>query len=447
MAVTITNNPNTLNASRRYIRFTATSNRLASLAYTTITVDASGGFCRYTLGAGHGVLADDVITGTLFEAYFNVRQKVTAKTATEIITDLAFPTSTTDVIGTVTRTNDNFKLRCLVKVGATTVATLYKQAVSSVFTFYVERSIDTLITYTIPVSAILQSPCVNHYSTFTIEVAEYFDNKDGLSTLCADAAATSSAYNAIKASRTDIEPMAITFYDVSAVGGGNFLSTNPDDYTDRIYNKAMKPLCFYSNSITDITVNYRQYDAAFGVIASLTSVQTLTGKYGIIDVGKLIASTTRYLLVWLTKTSTGATISGTQSYMVDWKSYSNRVGVYFINRNGAWERFDFTQDYETYDEQDKRELRRKLSYGYTSASRSKETFYSQPKQMFSIKSHFVSYATALWLHQLAESKQVFLESGGGGLYPLNNIEMDIPANLDNTQLIQVTFKAELYNIV
>lgn len=114
MAITITTSPSLLNASGHPIIFEATSNRDSADAVSVTSVSSgTGAFARYAV-ASHTYLVGDIITGSGFTGIntaYNVRQTVTVISGTYFETDLAFVATATGA-GTMTRSNDNFQLKC-----------------------------------------------------------------------------------------------------------------------------------------------------------------------------------------------------------------------------------------------------------------------------------------------------------------------------------------------
>jgi len=452
MSVTITATPNSLNASRRYIRYWIGSDRYDSTAVTGVTLaDNGSSFCRYSkAGIGANYKVGDVLTPTLYSNPTMVRQTITVIDGANawVDTDLTFVAATmTDLSGTVTRTNDNFKVRARVYVAGTLVATLYKQAVAARFEFYIERIVDAYLSYTLPTQGAVNivTPQANHIKEFYVIFDEYYDNAAGLSTLCTDAAVTSSTYNSVKASRKDTEAVISSTYDLASTVS-KFLTNSPNNYVQEIFDKEEVGLNFFCTAHANVKLGWKVYDAAFNVLGSgLTAAVALSGKYGYLPVNQFAIATDKYIDVWV-EDNAGNKISEYFKFKISTKKFAKTVRVMWLNRLGGWDWFDFNYDYQLIQDEEKFEIKRKLNYGYTASSRAKETVYCDPIQSFLIRSKYVTKAVAEWLFELKSSKQVYMNNVANQYYPLNNIEMDIPLIEDDTHLIQVEFKAEIGQI-
>lgn len=114
MAITINTAPVLLNAAYHPIIFEVSSDRYASDVYSITSVSSgTGAFARYAV-ASHTYKVGDIVTGSAFtstSAAYNVRQTVTVISGSYFETDLAFVTGGTGA-GTMTRTNDNFQMKC-----------------------------------------------------------------------------------------------------------------------------------------------------------------------------------------------------------------------------------------------------------------------------------------------------------------------------------------------
>lgn len=114
MAITINTAPSLINAAWHPIIYEVTSDRYASTAVAVTGVSSgTGAKARYAV-ASHSYLVGDVITGSGFTGAgtaYNVRQTVTVINAAWFETDLDFATGGTGA-GTITRTNDNFQIKC-----------------------------------------------------------------------------------------------------------------------------------------------------------------------------------------------------------------------------------------------------------------------------------------------------------------------------------------------
>lgn len=114
MAITINTFPALINAAWHPIIYEVSSDRYDSNPVSVTGVTAgTGSFARYAV-ASHTYKVGDVVTGSGFTGaqagYLNDRQTVTAVSALYFETDLYFPFTATT--GTMTRTNDNFQIKC-----------------------------------------------------------------------------------------------------------------------------------------------------------------------------------------------------------------------------------------------------------------------------------------------------------------------------------------------
>ena len=109
MAVTIFSTPASEVSGYRPIIWDIQSDRFGEqIATVTAIADDGGGFAKYTTSPAHSILVGDVVTPNMFATVYNVRQTVTAVTATTITTDFVFSVTST---GPLTRTNTGFQIR------------------------------------------------------------------------------------------------------------------------------------------------------------------------------------------------------------------------------------------------------------------------------------------------------------------------------------------------
>src|SRR3990167_6595233 len=189
MAITITSSPAELVAGLRPVAFTATSDRESALTYVNTalasTTGAAGGYTRYTVA--NTLKVDDIITGSGFSttsyADFNTRQRVRAVNAAYFDTDLIWVNNADiNLIGTITRTNDDFKIKCEVKINGTILDTpVYRVSFNNVFTFNIAKFLTSYLNYKILAigsSVVIQGTLPNNMITFVVRLNEYWNNVD-----------------------------------------------------------------------------------------------------------------------------------------------------------------------------------------------------------------------------------------------------------------------------
>ena len=114
MAISIYSLPPNIAAAWRPVIFEVTSDRYDNAARAVSAVSSgTGTFARYATGA-HTFKVGDVVTGSTFigiNVAYNVKQTVTVISGAYIETDLLFVATATGA-GVITRTNNNFQVRC-----------------------------------------------------------------------------------------------------------------------------------------------------------------------------------------------------------------------------------------------------------------------------------------------------------------------------------------------
>lgn len=439
MSVNISSTPYSLNASRRPIYFNVTSDRYTNFAFTGITVDNNGGFCRFTLGSSHGILAGDVLTPTLFSDSINVRQTVTGVTGTTVTTDLAWPTPA-DTSGTVTRTNDNFRIKCEITVSSVIVGTLYKQYKSTGFQFDISGIIDSLLTYDLPVftGGAIYTTKSNSILSFTCTFTEVYDTAAGVSQL--KDTATSSAYKAIKASREHIEEQRLPNAGFDADGPTKLFLTNaPRGEKTPLYVGFGYHLSFW----TSLSETFTPYYAVDGGTPVAGSAGVIVNGYGQIYIQpSYFTSANSYLEAWIVGDKTGQI---TEKFKFDIQNIcvpEDYLWLHWRNRLGAWDSFLFPYSYAVDQETEMAEIKKPLPLsGFSTHTRGKENYYANPTQYIEAESRYLYKDVAKWLFELQSSKQIF-KRVGSNMIALINPEIEIKAESSNDGLIKLGIRLE-----
>lgn len=472
MALAIIDTPDVLNAARRPIIFTMSSDRNTPVIITevsSITDGTLGGihYCTYNkVGIDTVIKVGDVVIPSLFSAYYNVRQNVISVGLNYITTDLLYETGAVMTGGTVTTSNDDFKIRCTVTI-STSVTTVYRTIISGVATLDVSKFCADYLTYKIysvgAATQLIVGGYKNVCATIDVSFIEYWNNAANILTISPDAEIKNNGYYAIDASREHIENTTLDTNYIFQSGLFTQLFLTKQPRVTGITDKTNMPvlaigdtnyLSFFVDSAID------NYIASFTVFNAVgvdvetyifpTNIQ-MGYHYGICPVSWANVVTTPLagytLSVYIYNNTAAQRSSETYYYQfVDKTREPSYMLLMYKNSFGAWDHESFYYDYEVQPTTSKKTYERKLSHAWAKSDRAANTFGVTQSRRFKIKSKLMTVEKALHLEELDRSEEVYLLSGSDWL-PLSNCKCTLPIILKNDAMIQVSFEADYYNII
>ena len=114
MAITLLNQPDSIAASYRPVKWDVQKNRLGGESVAITDTQTNMTFARYihASGAFDDALVGDIVLGSGFsDDTYNIRQEINQRTSTTTRTDFVPSPPTNGMTGTITRVNDNFQLK------------------------------------------------------------------------------------------------------------------------------------------------------------------------------------------------------------------------------------------------------------------------------------------------------------------------------------------------
>jgi len=235
MAITIHSHPDTYNTLYGAdLQYKLSSSRVAvseSSVNISSVADNGSGAPRFTTASAHGLASGDIVVIAGTTTYDGTHEVTVITTTTFDITALTYSVTKT---GTVTRHNENFKIKCLIQnhAGTTTYATKYIYPVNESGSLYFYLKVDRLLYAQVDTehqTKGFDAPTASGLGCnvqFQAVFTEVFDDEDGVPK-DGSSETTASNYTAFN---------MIADYDaedyLQADGDEPFLSASPKRYID-----------------------------------------------------------------------------------------------------------------------------------------------------------------------------------------------------------------------
>ena len=443
MAITIVTTPDSHVSARRPVVFTATSNRYdATVNAKTITsVVNAGGKARFNFAGATTFIAGDIVTGITFtETSYNIRMTVTDTAAGYVTTDVDY---VSDDTGTVTRTNDNFRLKSIVTINAVEFA--------SKVTFP-----DSVGTFTIDIQNIIlgsmtsqdrggfvtgiATGLTNTVKSFSVNIYEYYSDVDGL--LIEKNTIASSTYQAVNGAWQHIETDMADY--VVGTDVKKFLTDIPsmNDSSVKVKLKTFEiyNLSFILRETMSIKYAYQRFLNGASISSHVSGTYVLTSIFNILTFSNLFGTGDR-IDIWLTTTG-GTQLTEKVTLMRDYSSCETEKRVKWRNRRGGYDSYTFI-DFEESISADKEKYKRDLGYSFAIADRGTKVISSESAIDGEMITEYVSSDVQNWLQELINSEDVyFIQTINGSLteVPIDILTKEHPIISQEFQQFQIKYQ-------
>lgn len=416
MAVTIDVQPAVVinHSVYRPIEFEVSSDRQSTIVKSVTGVVTDGGYAKYTIGT-HGVLVGDIVTGSGFsEATYNVRQEVTGITGTTITTDVAYTANDT---GTITRTNDNFKIKNEIIISSV-IGTKYSYYDASLsvpgFKVDVSNILQTQLTFfngTFGVFGITQ-PRVVCNKTFTVKFTEVYDDKNGLTKEGDNI--TSGNKEAVQSTLQHQEAQDMSAFELTAATGSTirFLTNAPEMIKIAIGEEFQLSFLTAVAGVLNLKFAYEKFDLN-GVSGGVNYVgpAEACASDGILSVNSnLFGATESRVDVWMTNNS-NQQLGEKISFKVLQKCVKDPIRFYWLNRLGGQDSWTFSGGIEERIKVKRNFFEEDLVSGFAVSDRGTTQLGSSIQLTKTAYTEYVTEAEARWLGELFTSPQVFIHNG------------------------------------
>ena len=362
---------------------------IASIIYDTAST------IRITLTAIHGYSAGMVVLVSGTTDYNG------------IFTILSIPSTYAFIITEVYTSNQAGQVRRYKIVGSKRQSAILINSVAT-FRFSIDNFLRTSLAPDLisNIGANIYTPTLNAIKWYSLHLTEEFDDKDGL--LKTGDENFSTEKQAIRAALQHLETQNLNAFLTPATTR-RFLTNAPKTQVIRVGEEVQ--LSFITDN-TPLRIAYEQFNLA-GVslgVAYLNQVTIIDGR-GIAPVNSNVFNSAHSkVVIWLDNTAP-LQVSEKRTFVMDSKCYPKSIRVLFENTLGGFDAYTFTGAYKEITSNKKTNFKKDLGITFAISDRGDTTLGIDADSIFEIYSDLLTNETGVWLSELLNSPNVFIQSG------------------------------------
>lgn len=256
----------------------------------------------------------------------------------------------------------------------------------------------------------IYNPCTNSIKYYGMNFTEEYDDKDGL--LKSGDEKLSGQYLSIRASLQHTDSQTLTDKYILGSTTKKFLSNAPRRYI-RVGDD--EQLSFLVNSEIDVNPDIKRFDL-LGNSSSMSGInKTIKDCKGILRVHTYVDANTYKLEVFMRNASTTDPISETVTYIIEHNCNTNARRIKFENYLGGFDSFIFTDGLSQLNNSKRNTFQKDLGLSFSLQDRGYSSLAVKADTDYVVKSRILTTDEGIWLQELLNSTNVFVETEAGFL--------------------------------
>lgn len=272
------------------------------------------------------------------------------------------------------------------------------------------------------------TPNANTIKWYSIYLLEEFDVADGTvkttDSLFSSDSELSTEKQVVRATHQHIDTQSLTAF-IMGSSTQRFLTNAPKK--QNISTTEQLQLSFLANAGVSYKVKVDRYDLLGELVntPNISTVAIIDGR-GILPVNSSLLLDANYIIGKSTVAlidGASALMSETLTFIIDRNCYQNPVRLHFENYLGGFDSFTFTGTYKQINGNKKTSFKRDMGNSFAVSDRGETTLGIDATTSFEVWSRLLTRAEGIWLSELINSVNVFIQVGSD-YYPVNILNTD-----------------------